>query len=179
MAVMHRIIPAVLGLLLLAGQEAAAKDLKVGDRAPSWTLPTMQGKQVSSESYAGRPAVLVAGTAMEAAPHCREWMLTLHKNTKSTDAVVYQVVVLNNPWYIPEFAVINKLEDFIPDFGHHLVMLEWETAWGVLYGIPYDFETRIFVIDRKGIIRKRHLGEMTDESLVEILNLLAELELER
>lgn len=147
-------------------------ELKVGDRAPAWTLTNMLGNVVSSESYKQRPAVLVMGTAREAAHACREWMLTLYKNTNGTATVTYQVIILNNPWYIPNFAVINELKDFIPEYGHHLVMLEWESAWGVLYGIPYDLEPRIMVLDRDGIIRLRHTGNMTDEALIEVLNLV-------
>lgn len=153
----------------------AYAELGPGDMAPAFSLPNLHGKTITSEQLKGRPAVLVVGTSKQAAEECREWMLTLYENFKSSPAAVYQVIVLNKAWYIPNFMVIDQLKDFVPSFGHHLVLLEWKTAFGDAYGIPYDHDPRVIVLDRAGRIRKWFRGGMNDAALADVINLLTEL----
>jgi hypothetical protein len=154
---------------------AHAAELGVGKRAPDFRLENLKGALISSRTYAGRPMVLVVGTSKLAAESCREWMLTLQKNFKETPAVVFQVIVLNKAWYIPAFAVVNELEGFVPAHGHRLVLLEWKTHFGDIFGIPYDHDTRVIVVEPSGTIRHWYRGAMTDEALSKVVTLVSDM----
>ena len=141
----------------------------------AFRLPNLNGEVISSGQLKGRPMVLVVGTSKLAAEDCREWMLTLHDNFKDSRAAVFQVIVLNKAWYIPDFMVIKELKDFVPSHGHELVLLEWKTRFGDVFKIPYDHSPRVIVVDQSGRIRKWYQGEMNDDALVEVINLVTDL----
>lgn len=145
-------------------------------RAPHFKLDRLTDGEVALTDLLGEPFVFVVGSTREAAPDCKEWMLILHKNFERSPTNVFQVAVLDNPWYLPHFAVRGMIRDFVPDYGHRLVLLEWGTEFGVRYGIPKDNTARVLVGDRQGMIRAKYEGTMNDERLVEVLNLVTALE---
>jgi peroxiredoxin Q/BCP len=49
----------ILAALILGACSASPKELKVGDRAPDFRLPTADGAQVSLADYKGRQPVLL------------------------------------------------------------------------------------------------------------------------
>jgi len=49
-----------LGLALAAGSSQAAEDLKVGDKAPNFTLKGSDGKSYSLADFKGKKAVVIA-----------------------------------------------------------------------------------------------------------------------
>ena len=160
----------LLGALLCVSPEARATELGVGKKAPPFKLPTLAEGEVDQSSLAGMPYVLVIGTSEKPAPQCKEWMVTLLKNFEGKKTAVYQVVVLNNAWYIPRFLVIDQIKDFVPAFGYPNVLIEWTFQFATDYGIPYDHDIRVLVVDPEGTIRYRHRGNMTDASLVQVIN---------
>ena len=89
---------------------------------------------------------------------------------------MYQVIVLNNPWFIPHVFVKSQLRDFVPDFGHKLVLLEWKTHFREIYKIPYDHHPRVIVVGPRGRIQLWHRGKMDDGALSRVLTKLADLE---
>jgi hypothetical protein len=57
-----------------------------------------------------------------------------------------------------------------------MVLLEWKTKFGDNFGIRYDFDPRVLLLDRDGVIRLRHRGAMTDRALARVLTVAAELD---
>ncbi|MFC1609408.1 TlpA family protein disulfide reductase [Myxococcota bacterium] len=158
-------------LLLATVTVAHPKNVEqlVGKPAPHFELPRLTKGAVSLTDLKGNPVILVIGSTRESAPASREWMVQLERNFRRTDTKVFQVVVLDNPWFLPEFAVKNMLRDFIPKHGYDLVLIEWSTAFGVAYGIPKDDITRVLILDREGVVCWLHVGERTDQAMVTLL----------
>jgi len=161
-------------LLLTPFAAFAGSDL-LDKPAPAFDLPRLTEGRVTSAELRGKPVVLVIGTTQEAAPLCREWMVTLEERFRGSDKKVFQVAVLDNPWYLPKFAVKKKLRTFVPEHGYPLVLIEWKTAFGEAYGIERDDIPRVVVIDRKGIVRAWYVGAMNPSTLGDVLSDVAAL----
>lgn len=148
---------------------AQAEKARVGQPAPQFDLPNLFGEQFSTERFRGKPLILVVGTSTQAAEACRNWMLALEKNFRGEPVNVYQVIVLNSGWYVPHFMVINRIKEFVPAYGHRLVLLEWKTKFRDDFHIPYDHIPRVIVMDGRGIIRSWHEGAMNDQALLQVM----------
>ena len=71
----------------------------------------------------------------------------------------YMGVDMGNGNYDCESEVLRKSK----------VAFEWTFQFATDYGIPYDHDIRVLVVDRSGMITFRHRGNMTDKSLVEVI----------
>lgn len=150
--------------LALAWPAPAVARATVGRRAPWFRLETLEGKTLSSRELLGRPAVLVVGRTQKAAPPCKKWALTLIK--RYGDKVpVYQVIVVEKPWYMPRSLVLRKVRGFAPRAHHDRVLLEWYTVFAEAYGVAKHDDPVVLVQDRKGVIRWRRRGPMTRGAL--------------
>ncbi len=49
-----------LGAMLTAGGAGAAEELKVGDKAPDWSLPGSDGKTYKLSQFQGKKGVVIA-----------------------------------------------------------------------------------------------------------------------
>ncbi|OGQ89903.1 MAG: hypothetical protein A2289_09330 [Deltaproteobacteria bacterium RIFOXYA12_FULL_58_15] len=147
----------------------------LGKVPPSFDLPKLTDGNVSLNDLKGNPSVFVIGTTLEGAPPSREWMLALKNNLARTKTQLYQIAVLDNPWYLPEFATKGRLKDFVPEDGYHLVLLDWGKQFRLDYGIPKDHFTRLLILDAENIVRWTHLGPLTDTAMLELLAKLEQL----
>jgi cytochrome c biogenesis protein CcmG/thiol:disulfide interchange protein DsbE len=126
----------------------------VGHPAPPFTLTTFDGKPVSLESQRGKVVVLNFWASW-CYPACYEEAPTLEagwRQFQTKDVVVLGVAIQDKE---------PASRDFIQRFG--LTFLNAPDPAGKVsidygvYGVP---ET--FVIDRKGVIRRKHVGGVTD-----------------
>ena len=167
-------LPCCLALAWPAPAEARAL---VGRPAPVFRLKTFKGKVVSSFDLRGRPAVLVVGRSKKAAPPCKDWMLRVHKHHFKQPGArkihLYQVIVLDNPWYLPRPLVRSKVKGFVPKQHLHRVLLEWKLGFARIYGIPKHDLPTIFVLDEKGVVRWRHKGKLSKGAWARLQKVMA------
>ena len=152
-------------IALLWPAVAAAGGAVVGKPSPIFRLKTFHGKEVTTYSLRGKAAVLVVGRSRKSAPRCKVWMLKVFKTYGDKKIHLYQVIVLDNPWYLPETLVRGKVKDFIPKGHLHRVLLEWKLAFARIFGIPKHDLPTIFVLDKKGVVRWRYKGKLSKGKL--------------
>jgi len=159
-----RLLLALLCTLLCLGPSSARGEPRIGQVAPWFDLETLAGGRVSRRALAGQAVVLVVGRTQKAAPPCKEWVLTLGRRV---GAPVYQVIVIDKPWYLPRGAVLSKIKGFTGGTQSHRVLLEWYAVFAEAYGIPRDDDPRVVVIDGAGVIRQVLRGALTPGRLAE------------
>ncbi|SPD73366.1 Antioxidant, AhpC/TSA family [uncultured Desulfobacterium sp.] len=131
--------------------------LKLGDKAPEFTLPAVEGSKISLTQYLGKKNVVISFVPAAWTPVCSaQWPVydASEDIFRNNDAMLLGITVDNIPTlyaWIKEIS-INKdklwfpvLSDFYP---HGLVA----GKYGVLRTTGVS-ERALFVIDKKGIIR--------------------------
>lgn len=156
---------------MLTSLEAGA-EVGVGQPAPWFDLEAMAGGRVSRRTITGKTAVLIVGRTQAAAPPCKEWFNAL----KSRAPAVYQVIVIDKPWYLPRGAVLSKIKGFVGDTDHDRVLLEWYKVFANAYGIPRDDDPRVLVLDRSGVVRLALRGKLEPSRLAQAAKAIALLE---
>jgi len=127
--------------------------LKVGDKAPDFTLPSITGEDVSPGQYVGKKNVVISFVPAAWTPVCSDqWPgYNVIKNIfEKYDAVLVGITVDNVPTL---FAWTNQMGKLwfpvLSDFWPHGAVAE---KYGVLRSDGVS-ERALFVIDKKGIIR--------------------------
>jgi peroxiredoxin (alkyl hydroperoxide reductase subunit C) len=148
--------------------------LKVGDRAPDFTLPSISGEKISLNQYFGKKNVVISFVPAAWTPVCSDqW--PGYKLVKDIfdqyDATLLGITVDNVPtlyaWTRPMGDIwFRVLSDFWP---HGKVAKKY----GVLRSNGVS-ERALFVIDKKGIIRYIDVHDINKRPLLE--NLVKELE---
>jgi peroxiredoxin len=127
--------------------------VKVGDRAPSFTLPAVSGENVSLSQYQGKKNVVISFVPAAWTPVCSDqW--PGYKIARSifdeNDAILLGITVDNIPTL---FAWTNQMGKLwfpvLSDFWPHGAVAK---TFGVLRSNGVS-ERALFVIDKKGIIR--------------------------
>lgn len=129
--------------------------LKVGDAAPSFTLPSIEGSRVSLHDYHGRKNVVISFVPAAWTPVCSDQWPGYNVSKKlfeKHDAILLGITVDNIPtlyaWtrqMSPDRLWFPVLSDFYP---HGAVA----SKYGVLRSSG-ESERALFVIDKKGTIR--------------------------
>jgi len=148
--------------------------LKVGDKAPDFTLPSISGEKVSLSQYFGKKNVVISFVPAAWTPVCSDqWPgYNLVKDIfDQYDATLLGITVDNVPtlyaWTRPMGDIwFPVLSDFWP---HGKVAKKY----GVLRSNGVS-ERALFVIDKKGIIRYIDVHDINKRPLLE--NLVKELE---
>jgi thioredoxin-dependent peroxiredoxin len=154
----------------------------VGDKAPDFTLSTLQGKRVRlSELTAKAPVVLVAlrGYPGYQCPLCNQQAHDFLKNAQGfADAKAQVILVYPGPpdnlgARAAEFAADKKMPD------NFYLLLDPGYEFTNLYGLRWDAPNETaypstFLIDQKGIvffskISKKHGGRTKAAEVLEIL----------
>lgn len=131
---------------------------RIGQRAPRFELWTLSGERFSHERLRGQPAVLVVGRTQKAAPPCKKWAVGIIKRRQSL--AVYQVIVVDKPWYIPRSFVLDRVRAFTPRHLHGRVLLEWRTAFAEAFGIDKHDDPVVVVLGPDSVIRWRYRGHL-------------------
>jgi len=136
---------------------------RVGDVAPSFSLPTLDGAPISLSDYAGR-VVILDFWASWCVP-CRLSMPSLEAMARNLgDEVVLVGVSLDRTETDARSYVISRdYSDLVPLYGSLTQARAVAGDYGVL-GIP-----RTFVIDRDGIVRFAGHPSRLSRNLVESL----------
>lgn len=127
--------------------------VKVGDKAPGFTLPAVSGKKISLSQYRGRKNVVISFVPAAFTPVCsKQWPgynISLEVFERN-DAVLLGITTDNVPsmhaWTVSMGGLdFEALSDFWP---HGKVA----SSYGVLRGNGTT-ERALFVIDKQGVIR--------------------------
>lgn len=127
--------------------------LKVGDRAPDFTLPAISGEKVSLKQYRGKKNVVISFVPAAWTPVCSDqWPgYNLVKDIfDKNDAILLGITVDNIPTL---YAWTRPMGDLwfpvLSDFWPHGKVAK---KYGILRSNGVS-ERALFVIDKKGIIR--------------------------
>lgn len=146
-----------------AGSVADSGRAAVGQPAPDFTLPTLEGDAVSLSDYRGHP-VLMNFWATWCAP-CRLEMPELVRAYNTHQDEGFMVLAVN----LTDQDSLDDVRAFVEEFDITFPVLLDETGavYNELYrllGLPMS----VFV-DRDGVIARIHIGIMTDQQVDEFV----------
>jgi peroxiredoxin (alkyl hydroperoxide reductase subunit C) len=148
--------------------------VKVGQKAPDFTLPAVSGKKVSLHDFFGRKNVVISFVPAAWTPVCSDqWpgYNIIQDIFESNDAVLLGITVDNIPTLFAWTNQMGKLWfDVLSDFWPHGAAA---ARFGVLRS-DGTAERALFVIDKKGIIRYIDVHNINQRPPLE--NLVRELE---
>ena len=151
--------------------------LKVGDEAPDFTLPAIDGGKISLTQYRGKKNVVLSFVPAAWTPVCTyQWpVYDLAQDIFSNhDAVLLGISVDNVPTlYAWTKTIANNGEKFwfpvLSDFYPHGAVAQ---KYGVLRSEGFS-ERALFVIDKRGIIRFMDIHDINERPpLMDLLKTL-------
>lgn len=126
--------------------------LKVGDKAPAFTLPGTAGKSYSLSDYAGQPVVLVFYPG-DNTPVCTKQLNAYNDEMSEFDTVGAQVIGISS-------QDVASHDEFSGKHGFKFPLLaDIDKEVSKQYGIlgPLGFPRRsVFVINGQGVVRYVH-----------------------
>lgn len=135
--------------------------LKVGDIAPDFELPTLDGEAVHLSQYKGQPVLLSIGASW--CPDCRvEAPLLQDLHERHSQLIVLMVDSKESPKVVQAFV-----DEFSITFP---ILLDQDGSISNLYQI-FAIPTELF-IDSEGIIRARMIESVNSDLLAENLLLV-------
>jgi peroxiredoxin Q/BCP len=154
---MSRSIWGILALLgfgmALTGGAAAAdeRELKVGDKAPDFTLPGTDGKTYSLADYKGKKAVVLAWFPKASTPGCTAECKSFRENGSALKnlSVAYFTISVDKPEDNKTFASTLGLD--------YPILSDTDKSVAKAYGVlrPQGVANRwTFYIDKDGVIRE-------------------------
>jgi peroxiredoxin len=140
--------------------------LKVGDKAPDFTLPMVKGGSMSLGQFMGRKNVVISFVPAAWTPVCTyQWPVydLAREIFDGHDAVLLGITVDNIPTlYAWTRAISNNQEGFwfpvLSDFYPHGQVAN---KYGVLRSEGFT-ERALFVIDKKGVIRYMDIHDINE-----------------
>jgi peroxiredoxin (alkyl hydroperoxide reductase subunit C) len=150
--------------------------LKLGDRAPNFTLPAVSGEKVSLSQYRGKKNVVLSFVPAAWTPVCSDqWPgYNIVKDIfDQNDAILLGITVDNIPTL---FAWTNQMGKLwfpvLSDFWPHGAVAK---RYGVLRSNGTS-ERALFIIDKKGIIRYIDVHDINERPpLEDLVNALEKL----
>jgi peroxiredoxin Q/BCP len=149
-----------LGLALLAG--AAAAELKVGDKAPDFTMQGSDGKTYSLDQFRGKSAVVIAWFPKAFTGGCTKECKSFRANSKAlkTLNVAYFTASVDKPEDNKRFAESLDLDYPILSDPDKTVA----QAYGVMMSNRPLTNRWTFYIDKDGIIKEIDKKVNTDKA---------------
>lgn len=143
--------------------------LKVGDRAPDFSLPAVSGEKISLNQYLGKKNIVISFVPAAWTPVCSDqWPgYNIIKNIfDKNDAILIGITVDNIPTL---YAWTNEMGNLwfpvLSDFWPHGAVA---TKYGVLRSDGVS-ERALFVIDKKGIVRYIDVHDINQRPYLEVL----------
>jgi peroxiredoxin len=143
--------------------------VKVGDRAPDFTLPAVSGGKVSVGRYLGKKNVVLSFVPAAWTPVCSDqWpgYNIVKKIFDKNNAILLGITVDNIPTLFAWTNQMGKLWfDILSDFWPHG---DVAARYGVLRSDGVT-ERALFVIDKKGIVRYIDVHNINQRPRLEVL----------
>ena len=134
----------------------------VGKAAPPFTLSDLSGAQVSLPDFLGQVVILDFWRSTCSA--CELLMPTiegLRERYQDSGLVVVGINLDGNPVIAARYLTLNGYSDFVTLWGSYNATKEVKDIYGVT-GLP-----RVFLVDRRGVIRFSGLASQFDEGDIE------------
>lgn len=148
----------------------SAIGLKVGDKAPQFSLPSHPNGQASLQDYIGKKNVILAFYPKDDTPGCTKEMCSFSADLNRFDNANTQVFGISCDDASSHKAFAQKHNLTIP------LLADVGGKVGKQYGtVAADKNTAdrvLFVIDKHGVIRHIHNGMPTNEELLKIVETL-------
>ena len=140
-----------LGIMLVGGVAGAADELKVGDKAPNFTLKASDGKTYSLSDFKGKKGVVIAWFPKAFTGGCTAECKSFKANSESLKAtsVAYFTASVDTPEVNTKFA-----ESLGADYP---ILCDPEKSTAKAFGVlnPAGMATRVtFYIDKDGVIKE-------------------------
>lgn len=165
------VLVAVLGLALGAGyawisrpapQPVGIEGAGLGDPRPPFRHGALDGQWVEADQFDGQ-LLLVNFWATWCAPCRREMPVLQAASERHEDALGVVGIAIDDPGPVRDF--VEELGISYPILVGSADVISTQRAWGNAAGaLPYTV-----LVDRDGVIRWQHLGEVTAEELDEVL----------
>ena len=143
--------------------------LKIGDKAPDFTLPSVSGEKVSIRQYRGKKNVVISFVPAAWTPVCSDqWPgYNIAKSFfDKNDAILIGITVDNIPTlYAWASEMGNLWFTVLSDFWPHGAVAK---KYGVLRSGGVS-ERALFIIDKKGIIRYIDVHDINKRPKLEVL----------
>ena len=142
----------------------------IGDRAPSFSLPSGDGGQIALADFAGRPVVLVFYPGDDT-PVCTRQLVSYNDELSQFEALDAQVVGISA-------QDVSSHDQFSRKHGFRFPLLaDTDKAVAGAYGVlgPLGFPRRsVFIVDRDGIVRYAHraIAGLTYRPVDELVHVL-------
>jgi len=143
--------------------------VKVGEKVPDFTLPSLSGQKISLSQFRGKKNVVISFVPAAWTPVCSDqWpgYNIAESFFQQNDAILLGITVDNLPTL---FAWTNQMGKLwfavLSDFYPHGKMAE---TFGVLRSDGVS-ERALFVIDKEGILRYAHVEDINKRPDLEIL----------
>ncbi len=143
--------------------------LKIGDRAPNFTLPSLSGEEISLIQFRGKKNVVISFVPAAWTPVCSDqWpgYNIARSLFDKHDTILLGITVDNIPTL---YAWTNEMGDLwfpvLSDFWPHGAAAE---KYGVLRSNGVT-ERAIFIIDKKGLIRYIDIHDINTRPKLEVL----------
>lgn len=147
----------------------SAPVLKIGDRAPDFTLPSTSGERVTLSSFAGKKNVVLSFVPAAWTPVCsHQWpgYNVVKGMFEENDAVILGISVDNIPTLYSWTEGMGELWfPVLSDFWPH-----GRTAqqYGILRSDGMS-ERALFLVDKKGVIRYIDIHDINERPNLEVL----------
>lgn len=136
-------------------------ELKVGDKAPEFTLPKGKDQKVSLKDLTSKGTVVLAFYPGDFTSVCTNELCTFRDGIKDFEKLNATVVGISGDSYFVHdaFRKANNLNfDLLSDYDHSVAKL-----YGVYYddflGLKGVCKRSVFIVDREGKIRYRWVTE--------------------
>ena len=151
--------------------------VKVGDKAPDFTLPSQLGDNVTLSEYFGKKNVVLYFYPKDESPGCTREACTFRDSYEQLTSLGAQVIGVSS-------QSVESHKSFATHYGLPFILLSDEkNTVRQLYGVPATMGVipgrMTFIIDKHGIIRHIFSSQFQPEKHIEeALKILKELEKE-
>lgn len=147
----------LIALMMTLGGTAHATTADVGQISPRFGLAKLKGGSVKRANLRGKTTVLIVGRSPKSAPPCKQWV----DSVASEGVDVFQVIVTQKPWYLPEFVVRKKIKGLVPRQYHRQILIDWGDGFARAFDIPKDDVPTVLVFDANAVLRLKYRGYHT------------------
>lgn len=136
---------------------AFAAPPKVGEKAPSFSLPSATGASVALKDYAGKSKVVLMFYRGDWWPYCRKQLASLATNYEKYKAAGAEVIAISVDAPEKNKKLSEKLNLSFPvlaDDGHKVI-----DAYSILDPGGKIARAAVFILDKKGVIRWQYIAD--------------------
>lgn len=144
-----------LALLLNLGGAAAAEP-EVGKPVPGFDSLLMDGSVLKAEQLAGRPLLVIFWATW--CPICRKELPQIEKLHQRYKARGFEVLAVSID------AEREEVDEYLKDNKYGFLFTMRSERHTQIFGVTKT-PPRLFLIDRQGVLRFRHLGELGMDKL--------------